>query len=300
MPDGTAQETWQTWCGKGDVPDFKENKRVRPSEFSDLEEVPEDTEYSYGTRIEAQESYKIATFGKLFAISRQTIINDDLGALTNIPAGHGESAARKVGDIAYAALLANSNMGDGKALFHTDHGNLATEGSIGVPSVGTLAALIMAMKMQKDLQGLRRLNIRPIFFIGPVTLEGASEVFFGSANWSDRAAAATPDAADASLRKNPYSGTYFTRVYEPRLDDDSPAAWYLAGPKGKTIVVFFLNGVQTPYMETKQGWSVDGVEYKVRIDAGAKALDWKALQKNPGEYRRCDMAGNLIQEWARR
>jgi hypothetical protein len=33
-------------------------------------------------------------------------------------------------------------------------------------------------------------------------------------------------------------------------------------------------------MEMRQGWSVDGVEYKVRIDAVAKAVDWKALAKN--------------------
>ena len=45
---------------------------------------------------------------------------------------------------------------------------------------------------------------------------------------------------------------------------------------------FFLNGIQTPYMETKQGWTVDGVEYKVRIDAGAKAMDWRGLVKNAG------------------
>ncbi|MCP4717551.1 MAG: hypothetical protein GY868_20715 [Deltaproteobacteria bacterium] len=86
----------------------------------------------------------------------------------------------------------------------------------------------------------------------------------------------------ASTRKNLYSGSYFTRVYETRLDDADPAAWYLAGPRGKTVVMFFLNGVQVPYLETQQGWSVDGTEYKVRIDAGAKAVDWKGLYYNDG------------------
>jgi hypothetical protein len=27
---------------------------------------------------------------------------------------------------------------------------------------------------------------------------------------------------------------------------------------------------------------MDGVEYKVRIDAGAKAMDWRGLYKNAG------------------
>ena len=64
--------------------------------------------------------------------------------------------------------------------------------------------------------------------------------------------------------------------------DASATAWYLAGAKGKTVKVFFLNGQQGPYLETKQGWSVDGVEFKVRGDAAAKAIDWKSLLKNLG------------------
>lgn len=270
----TSGETWQVWCATGSVSDFKTNKSVRPSEFSDLDEVPEDTEYKYGKRIEAQEEYKIATYGKLFAISRQTIINDDLNALTNIPAGHGEAAARKVGDLPYAVLVANANMGDGVALFNdTNHKNVATGAFLTGPDVTTVAEGIRAMGVQKDLQGLRRLNIRPLFFLGTKALEGSAEVFFKTEKFSSN---------EASTRVNPYSGTYFTRVYEARLDDDDPLSWYLAGPKGKTVVVYFLNGVQTPYMETKQGWSVDGVEYKVRIDCGAKAMDWKGLYQNNG------------------
>ena len=81
---------------------------------------------------------------------------------------------------------------------------------------------------------------------------------------------------------NPYAGSYFTRVYEARLDDADSNAWYLAARKGKTVNVFFLDGKQTPYLETQQGWTVDGVEYKVRIDCNAKALDWRGLVKNAG------------------
>jgi hypothetical protein len=128
--------------------------------------------------------------------------------------------------------------------------------------------------MQKDMRGKRRLNIVPQYIILPVSLEGKAEIFFNSTVF-------TSDNA-GSTRTNPYAGNRFTRVYEPRLDDASETAWFMAGPKGKTIKVFFLNGNQTPYLETRDGWSIDGVEYKVRIDAGAAAVDWKALVKNAG------------------
>ena len=79
--------------------------------------------------------------------------------------------------------------------------------------------------------------------------------------------------------KNPFAGKFFTRVYESRLGDDDPNACYFAGRRDQTITVFFLNGVKTPRLEEKTGWNIEGVEWKVVIDVGAKAMDWRALQK---------------------
>ena len=278
----TADETWRTWCGVGQVSDFKTHYMPRISEFSDLDEIPEHGEYQYGKVTEAQESYAVVTYGKLFAVTRQTIINDDLGALTRIPAMHGEAAARKVGDVAYAVLTANAAMGDSLALFEaTVHLNLVANGSGAAPGIATIAAAILAMGNQKDLQGLRRLNICPVYLIAPRALEGNAEIFFNSGSFSDHSTVAT-DSTFASSRWNPYAGNYFTRVYDSRLDDSDAAAWFLAGQKGKTVTMFFLNGTQAPYTEQQKGWTVDGTEFKVRIDAGAKAVDWKYLYMNDG------------------
>jgi lambda family phage portal protein len=267
----TAEETWKIWCATGSVSDFKTHHSVRLSETDDLDEIPEAVEYKYGKRTEGEEQYRVVTYGKMFPITRQAIINDDLNALTSVPMAHGESAARKVGDLPYAVLSANAAMGDGTALFHADHSNNAANAAV---SVTSLAAGILAMKSQKDLRGLRRLNIRPQYWLGSVAAEGAVEQFFRTN--------LIGGVANSPNLDNPYAGTYFTRIYEPRVDDDSTTVWYLLGPKGKTVTVFFLNGVQTPYMETQQGWSVDGIEYKVRIDAGAKAMDWRAMFRNAG------------------
>lgn len=264
----TAEETWADWCDTGSAPDFKVNTLVRMSEFSDLDQIGENGEYTHGKLEEAKEQFQIASYGKLFRLSRQTIINDDLGAFNDIPMAHGQSAARKVGDIAYAVLTANSAMGDGKALFHADHANLS--GASAAPGVSTLATAIAAMKKQKDIAGKRRLNIRPQFFLAPVDLEGAAEQLFLS---NFEGTQTKPGAV------NPYSGNYFVRVYEPRLSDSSTSAWYLAGAKGKTVRVIFLDGQQAPYLESKEGWDIDGIEWKVRIDAAAKAVDWRSLYK---------------------
>jgi len=278
----TAEETWKVWCGTGSVSDFKTHYLPRASETSDLDEIPEHGEYKHGKITEAQESYSVVTYGKLFAITRQTIINDDLGALTNIPSMHGQSASRKVGDVVYAVLTANAAMGDAIALFDAStHANYVAHGSGAAPGNATIAAGILAMGVQKDLQGLRRLNIRPVYLIAPRALEGGTEVFLTSFQYADSDTVAT-DSSLAATRQNPYAGSYFTRVYESRLDDNDAAAWFLAAQKGKTVNAFFLNGIEIPYLESKSGWSVDGTEYKVRIDVGAKAVDWKGLYQNDG------------------
>lgn len=277
----TTPETWKTWCATGSVNNFLDHTQVNPSEFSDLEELPEGAEYKYGKRTESEETYKVVTYGKMAAITRQAVINDDLNAITSNFMGMGEAAQRKVGDLPYAVLIANAAMGDGVALFDaTTHANYVTSG--GAPGTTTIAAMILAMGIQKDLQGLRALNINPEYIIMPKTLEGATEIFFQSTAFSDHSTVAT-DSSFASTRVNPYAGTRFTRVYEGRLDAAGlTAGWFAAARKGKTITVFFLNGVQTPYMETQKGWNVDGTEYKVRIDAGAKAVDWRGLYWNDG------------------
>ena len=278
-----ANETYPAWCDtSGIVSDFREQTLAKISESDDLEEVAEEEEYHYGSRSDSKETFQLATFGRLFRISRQAIINDDLNALTGIPRSHGEAAARKIGDVVYSVLTANETLNDGVALFNAaTHGNYVAVASGAAPGTATIGAGILAMKSQTDLKGLRKLNIRPEYFIAPVALEGAAEVFFRSERFTDTDTIAT-DSTPASTRVNPYAGSYFTRVYDPRLDDDSATAWYLAGPKGKTVKLYFLDGEKAPFIEMRDSWTVDGLETKVRIDAVAKAVDYRGLYCNEG------------------
>ncbi len=279
-----VSETWQTWCGVGSVSDFKTYYDNALSEHDDLEEVPDSGEIKIGSFTEKiPETYKAATYAKKFAITRVMIINDDMGALTAMPARRAEAAGRKIADVAYAVVTANGNMGDGHAIFGTDHANDAVSGFMAAPGIANLAEGIRAMGVQKDIKGLRRLNISPVFFLAPKALQGDAEVFFKSEKFSDNSTKET-DSTFASTRSNPYSGSYFTRVYEPRLDDDDTATWYLMGPKGRTVKVVFLNGVQAPLMEMRQpGFTIEGMEYVVSIDAGAYATDYRAMYRNQGD-----------------
>ena len=264
----TAAGTWMIWADdSGSVPDFKESTLVRLAEFDDLDELGEEGEYNYAKLADSKESFKIASFGKAIRFGRVMIINDDLSMLTSIPMAMGEAAGRTVADCVYAALLANPNMGDGKALFHTDHGKQAQHqrpGRDGHRVGGSVPHL------PERRQGLRRLNIQPVFFLSPTAQFVTAEKFFGSEFIGTE--------AEPNI-KNPFGGTFTKdkRIYEGRLDDESASVIYILGPKGKTIKAYFLNGNKTPFIDFTDDWNTDGRKGKVRIDVGAKAQDWRGM-----------------------
>lgn len=265
-----AEETFQLWTRPGTLPDFKPGSRVDLNMFPSLRKVAEGAEYKYATVGERGASVLLATYGELFSITRQAIINDDLDAFTRIPRMMGRAAIRTIGDLVYAVLTDNPNMQDGTALFHASHGNLLTGAAITTASVDAMQA---AMALQK--QGKSTLNIELQYLLVPRALKGTANVV--------RASEYEVGTTKNNTIPNSVRDT-FEVISDARLDAASATSWYGAGSptSNDTIEVNYLDGNQAPYLEQRQGWNVDGTEFKVRIDAGVSPLDWKALARNPG------------------
>lgn len=265
-----AEEVFPRFTRAGNLSDFKQHSRVGLGTFDVLDEIPESGEYKHGTIGERAEPIQLATYGKLFSISRQAIINDDLTAFTDIPRKMGRAAARTVGDLVFNVITSNPTMSDGDALFHANHKNLA--GSGGAPTAATVGAGRTAMRTQKD--GQATLNISPKFFLVPAALEDTARVLMVSE---------TDPSKTNSKIPNPVRNAAEV-IVEARLDVDSLTLWYLAADPNRfdTIEVGYLDGVAAPFLDQQEGWTIDGVEYKVRIDAAAAPLEFLTLYKNPG------------------
>lgn len=267
-----APETWRDWCETGTATDFKAGKALGLEGDVELKKIPEYGEYTDGRLAENAEEYRVETFGRKLVISRQAIINDDLGALTDMPRMYGEACAALVGDVAYAALIDVAlKMGDGKPLFDSAHHNLFT-GKGGAPTVENLGAVVTGMELQQDSFG-RVVTIQPRFFIAPIALKTTCESFFNT-----QITGPVVGTQAQPLVHNPYGGEFFRRIYDRRLDLDAATTWYLAAARS-TVKVFFLGGVQAPYIESRDNFDTDGFETKVRMDVGAKALRWITLAK---------------------
>ncbi len=251
--------------------DFKQMKFVAFSSFSNLDEVPELGEYKFGDFKDAGESVVLTTYGKLFGLSRQAIINDDLNQFTRIPASMGRAGARKIGDLFSAVFTANAKLEQtNKTLFHADHRNIATN----LPSTAAMDAMNVAMGTQKDLNN-NRIQIRPWAIYCPVALESK----FRLINMNERTVGegADGDTTDSNTAR----GMVTEIVSDARLDDDSASGWYGMGNPNlyDTVAIALLDGRDEPYFERQDMFDRDGVTWKVRVDAAAAALDFRAVYR---------------------
>lgn len=261
-------ETFQRWTKKGSLSNFHTAHRVGISGFPTLPRVHEGAEYKYVSCNDRGVPIALATYGGLFSITRQAIINDDLSAFSTLPANLGRSASRTIGDLVYSVLSTNAKFVDGNPLFSEAHGNIDESGVPMSPAI--LGELRRKMRLQKDNFDTA-LNISPAFVIVPAGLESAAMQVLNSTS--------LPGVEMNSGIANPVS-KMGQLIVESRLDRLPTPYWFVAAEQGSdTIEVAYLDGVDTPYLEEQEGWSVDGVSLKVRIDAGVAPLDYRGLAR---------------------
>lgn len=271
----TAALTWNRFCATGSVSDFRAHNRYRTGSFGSLDAVNELGEFTNKSIPDGEKgSITATTKGNIINLSRTAIINDDLGAFVGLSNMLGRAAARTVEADVYALLALNSGagptMGDGKALFHADHGNLTTSAAI------TMAALDLdrvAMASQKDVSGNDYLDLRPAVLVIGIANGGTARSING--------AQYDPDTANKLQKPNVVSGLFRDIVDTPRIT--SNRRYLFADPSEAPVLeVAFLDGNQNPYLELQNGFDVDGARYKVRLDYGVAAVDYRGAVCNAG------------------
>ena len=160
-------------------------------------------------------------------------------------------------------------MSDTNALFSAAHNNLETSGA--AISVTTLGSAREAMRLQTGLDGTTLLNLQPNILLVPASAETAAQQFIASIT-ATKGADVNPFASSMQI------------VVEPRLDahPTDPLAWYVISTQTDTVECATLEGQEGPNIESREGFDVDGVEWRARIDFACKALDWRGMYKNDG------------------
>ncbi len=236
--------------------DFRAKRRAILGEAPELEKVLEGGEFRHGTIDEAAETYAVATFGKIIGISRQALVNDDLGAFTTVPAAMGTAALNFEAAQLVAKIEDNPIMSDGIAVFdEAGHGNdLPTNGAIAT----ALSTLRTSMRRKTGLSGAL-IDVAPRYVLAPPELE------------TDMQQALADIQATSTEDYNPFSK--LTLVIEPRLT--SQTLWYLVADPATVdgLEYAYLEGAPGPQIETRAGFEVDGTQIKVRLDFGCGWVD---------------------------
>lgn len=270
-----AADTWRRFCMVGSVSDFREHKRLRMGTFSRLEKVAENAEYRNKAIPDAeQERIQADTYGNTINLSRQMIVNDDLGAFARLSQMLGRAAARSIEIDVYALLALNGglgpNMEDGLPMFDAGHNNIATGAA---PSVAAFDEMRVLMASQKDPSDNDILDLRPSVGVFPIGIGGDARVV-NDAQYD-------PDANNKLQRPNKVRGLLNDIVDTPRL---TGTRYYMFANnmEDPSIEVAFLDGVQTPYTENQTAFTQDGMMWKIRMDYGVAGIGYRGAVTNAG------------------
>ena len=278
-----APVSYQSWVRTAPaVADFKAINRIRFSEAPDLEVVPEARPYKEGAMTDAKESYKVEKYGAIFTVSWETVVNDDLDAISRIPAMHGNAARRKVNKVCYNVLTSNPTMGDGYSLFSASHASGSNYANASAaPSVSTLNTAFAAMMKQTGLSTDAIINVVPRFLICPVAVSATALQLVGSI--ADPAAGGSTATGNSNTLNiyGPNGSRPLQVIVEPVLDAYSTSAWFLAADYASvdTVEVSFLQGEESPVLENEWDFNTDTYKYKVRQTFGVAPIDWRGLYK---------------------
>lgn len=271
----TAPDTWRRFCSIGSVADFRDHNRYRVGSLSNLDGKNELGEFKNKTIPDGEKgSIRVGTKGNVINISRELVINDDLGALLGLADQLGRAAKRTIEADVYALLALNDGLGpnlaDGKPLFDASHKNLGTGSALSVIGLDDDRQLLAR---QKDVSGNDYLDLRPAVLLVSLALGGTARVI--------NASEYDPDTANKLNRPNMARNLFADIVDTPRLS--GTRRYLFADPAiAPVIEVAFLDGNQEPYLESQDGFDVDGSRIKIRHDYGIAAIDYRGGVTNAG------------------
>lgn len=262
-----AAPTYRQIARKRSFMDFRVHPMARAGDFPKLQPVAENGEIKFGTFGEKRETAQLASYGVGLRISRQMMIDDDLGAIDDMLGDYGASVADFEEETFYSFLAASTLASDGLAVWVAGHNNLAGAGA--AITVASLGAGRAAMRKQTTIDG-KKMNLSPsILLVGPDKETEADQLV-------------TSIVPNQPSSVNPFSGR-LTVVSSAQVTGNT---WYLFAdpnrPGGQCFVYGGLDGAEAPRVRTDEPFGQQGWAMTVEHDFGTGAVDFRGTYKNPG------------------
>jgi HK97 family phage prohead protease len=246
--------------------DFRLKHKIMVDGPLTLSQLDETGEFKSPVVNEGEATYALKTFGNIVKFSRQSIVNDNLGGLSDPARMLGRAAAEFEASALVATLQSTALMEDGYAPFSAQHNNLAaTPAAI---SIASLSLARQAMRQQRGLSG-EPISATPKFLIVGPQIETAAEQVLHTLS------------AVQVAEVNPFSGT-LQLIVEPCLAGST--VWYLAAGVDEVDGIEFahLADESGPQVLSELPFAWDGIAFRIRLDFGSGWIDFRGWQKNAG------------------
>lgn len=262
--------TFAMWTESVELPDFRTRNEVAlKNQNGRLQKLKEKSEKKKIEFDESGESWALVSYGAEFSLTREMIINDDLGVFTGIVAEFGRMAKRTSNGLVYDLVQSKGDyvdytMADGTAVFHADHKNYDSSGT----ALSSTALTAGRTKMRRQKDGKTALNIAPKFLL--VSPENETQALQLLNSESDV-------GSQNSGVSNPHRNTV-TAIVDSELD---ALPWYLAAGRN-TVKVGYLQGTNKQPIVQQTSNNIDGAEFKCVFDFGVVVSNFRGLYKNVG------------------
>lgn len=269
------------FCDTTDAVDFKTFSRYRLTANGMFEKVGQDGELKSTNLSEESYTNQLDTYGRLIALTRQQIINDDLGAFLQIPRLLGRQGALAVESAVFTLLLSNPTI-NGNAFFSTANKNYLSGGT-SVLDLDGITAAEAAFLNQVDVAG-NPVLLAPMIMLVPTTLKVTAERYF-----KEPTILQVPANNKMVPANNPHAGK-FRPVSSPYLNaqgiaGQSGTGWYLfADPADVAAMsIAYFRGQRTPVIESGEtDFNTLGMQWRSFFDFGVAFQDFRACVLNAG------------------
>lgn len=272
-----VESAWRSISATRPVNDFKTVTSYRLTGAMQFEKVGPGGVLPHGTTDEQSFTNKAETYGKMYAITRQDIINDDLGALSAIPRMIGRGSALKLNDVFWTEFLDNSSF------FASGNNNYFTGSTTNLQS-SSLKTAVQKFMDQTDEDG-KPLGAMPKFLLVPTAEKVTADELYTSTNLNTGGSSTT----DKVPNRNVFAGQYqpITSAYlsNSSYTGYSSTAWYLlCDPMDIAVIeVAFLNGNESPIVESADAdFNTLGIQMRGYFDFGVSKQDYRGGVKSKG------------------
>ena len=270
--------TWKEIAAIKSVNDFKQVTSYRMLDDMQYELLPKGGKIKHGTTGEQSFTRQVRTYAKMYSITREDIVNDDLGAFDQMKDLIGRGAAQKLNDAFWTKFLDNSTFFT-TALTNYIEGSTTNLGSDGVG----LSLGVKAFREMKSTaaDGAKRIGgTPPAILLVPPGLEAIAEALYVGRNVN------TVKAGDANIHAGKYRPVVVPWLSDTAFTGYSTTAWYLFRTPNSSmapVVVSFLDGVQTPTVEQSDAdFDQLGIQFRGYHDFGIDLFETLAGIKSKG------------------